>query len=426
MKPSDKIRSAFHLRALQFLLLLLGAGFPSHFALGQITSLGGYTKFLANHNVLSRDIPEPLLNLAGFESNYTDYQIHNRINFTAQPGPFEIKLSLRNRVLWGYQASNNPTFNTQLESDPAGFDLSSIWLKSNGVLFHSVIDRLNVRWSNTYWEVKLGRQRMNWGMHTIWNPNDLFNTYNYLDFDYEERPGSDALQVTRYLGALSEVSVAAAVLDNNQWAAAGLFKTHVGNYDLQGIAGLWRQQWVLGGGFAGDLSSGSLKGECSVFLPQNASVQATLPPAVSASLGYEWSFDGGLFLSGNILYNSEGTANSSFFDLIQQNTSTTVLNNARLLFPFRTTYFVALGGPINPLLRLDGGVMTDASFDQLIAISTLSYSLAQNIDISLVSQVFLGDLDLTALQPLFPWVSMPNKDFTWLNGAFFLRVKHSF
>lgn len=426
MKPSDKVPASSSMRRILYLLVILSTSAHPQLALGQSASWGGYTKFLVNHNILSQDIPKPLLNLAGFEPNYTDYQIHNRINFAAQPGNFEIKVSMRNRILWGYQASKNPVFSAQLERDPAGFDLSSIWMKSNGVLFHSVIDRLNVRWSNTDWEVKLGRQRMNWGMHTIWNPNDLFNTYNYLDFDYEERPGSDALQVTRYLGALSEVSIAAATLDNGQWATAGLFKSHLGNYDFQGIAGLWRQQWVIGGGFAGDLSSGSLKGECSIFLPQNASVRTTTPSAVSASLGYEWSFDSGLFLSGNVLYNSEGTANSSFFDLIQQNTSTTVINNARLLFPFRTTYFVALGGPINPLLQLNGGVMTDASLNQLIFISTLSYSMAQNVDISLVSQVFLGELDLSALQPFLPWTSLPNKNFTWLNGAFFIRLKHSF
>lgn len=31
-----------------------------------------------------------------------------------------------------------------------------------------------------------------------WNPNDWFNTYNYFDFDYEERPGTDAIRVRVY------------------------------------------------------------------------------------------------------------------------------------------------------------------------------------------------------------------------------------
>ena len=38
---------------------------------------------------------------------------------------------------------------------------------------------------------RIGRQRINWGTTTIWNPNDIFNAYNFLDFDYEERPGMD-------------------------------------------------------------------------------------------------------------------------------------------------------------------------------------------------------------------------------------------
>ena len=46
-------------------------------------------------------------------------------------------------------------------------------------------------------------------MNLAWNPNDIFNTYNLLDFDYEERPGSDAIRIQYYLGDFSKIEVAA-------------------------------------------------------------------------------------------------------------------------------------------------------------------------------------------------------------------------
>ena len=37
-------------------------------------------------------------------------------------------------------------------------------------------------------------------MNLVWNPNDLFNAFSFVDFDYEERPGSDALRIQKYTG----------------------------------------------------------------------------------------------------------------------------------------------------------------------------------------------------------------------------------
>jgi len=417
----------FQMRRFSKLIVLFLFVFRVDAARSQSTELGGYTKLLATHNILSKDIPEFLLNLSGFDYTYTDYQIHNRINFNARPSEnITFKLGLRNRVFWGYQSGNNPQFRSQLEQDPAGIDLSTIWLKSGSITAHSIIDRLSIQWSNNQWEIKLGRQRMNWAMHTIWNPNDLFNTYNYLDFDYEERPGSDALQATRYIGSLSELSMAIAALDNREMAVASKYKTHLGNYDVQIIGGYWRRQWVMGNGFAGDLGSGSLKGEWTAFFPASQSLESDRPPALSASLGYEFTLPGGWFLSANALYNSEGSKNGDFITLLQQNNSSIAANNARLLFPFKTTFFIGAGGTLTSLLRFDAGILSDSRFNQLIAVQTLSYSAGQNLDISLVSQIFLGDLDLTILQTYLPSFPLPPPHFGWLNGSFFGRIKHSF
>jgi hypothetical protein len=56
------------------------------------------------------------------------------------------------------------------------------------------------------WQFRVGRQRINWGVNLVWNPNDVFNSFSYFDFDYEERPGSDAVRVQYYTGTTSSAS----------------------------------------------------------------------------------------------------------------------------------------------------------------------------------------------------------------------------
>ncbi|MEZ4983057.1 MAG: hypothetical protein R2769_16025 [Saprospiraceae bacterium] len=80
------------------------------------------------------------------------------------------------------------------------FDLSIEGADQMGVAAQMMLDRLFVQYTYKQFEARLGRQRINWGISTIWNPNDIFNAYNFSDFDYEERPGSDAMLLKYYIG----------------------------------------------------------------------------------------------------------------------------------------------------------------------------------------------------------------------------------
>jgi hypothetical protein len=87
--------------------------------------------------------------------------------------------------------------------------MSVVWIDTRNVVAVSVIDRIWLEYHREKWHARAGRQRINWGMGTTWNPNDLFNTYNFLDFDYEERPAVDAIKVQYLTGLMDHVEVAA-------------------------------------------------------------------------------------------------------------------------------------------------------------------------------------------------------------------------
>ena len=56
--------------------------------------------------------------------------------------------------------------------------------------------------------MRIGRQRINWGVNLAWNPNDLFNAYSLIDFDYQERSGVDAIRFQYYTGEMSSIEFA--------------------------------------------------------------------------------------------------------------------------------------------------------------------------------------------------------------------------
>ena len=147
-------------------------------------------------------------------------------------------------------------------------------------------------------------------MNTVWNPNDLFNQYNYFDFDYEERPGSDAVRFTRYLGYNSRIEAAAALDFANQLTAAALYQFGVGTYDMQVAGGWFKEDIALGGGWAGNVHNAGSKGEFTYF----HGMRNESPNAFLISFTLDYAFANSLYIAGSYLYNSGGSHEPDFAD----------------------------------------------------------------------------------------------------------------
>ena len=140
---------------------------------------------------------------------YASTLIHNRIDLKIKPVKgLIIAASLRNRVLISEYQNLIPGFAQQYTADNGIVNMSFNWVNKYPVLFNTTIDRLYIDWSNDKWDVRVGQQRLNWGINLTWNPNDIFNTYNLLDFDYEERPGADAIKVQYNFTSFSNLEAA--------------------------------------------------------------------------------------------------------------------------------------------------------------------------------------------------------------------------
>lgn len=317
----------------------------------------------------------------------TNSFFHNRLNVKYYANDsWTFAVEARNRLFWGEQVKLDSTFGDQIDPSIGLFDLSHRWADNKDLLFHSIIDRAYANYSTEKWELRLGRQRINWGINTFWNPNDLFNALNFLDFDYEERPGSDAIRFQYYTGVTSSLEAAWAPDDTlSNSVAAALYKFNVNGYDIQTLAGYFKGDLALGGGWAGNLKNVGFKGEGTVFIPLSPSEDSI--SSVNLSLGADYSFESGLYITGGILYNSNAKRNSS---LAGQSNVFSALPSAKNLFPSTWTFAVNASGQLSPLVNVSFVSIYAPDNNLTILVPTFTYSIVENWDVDLIAQsVFL-------------------------------------
>ncbi|MCX2745464.1 hypothetical protein OO013_16410 [Mangrovivirga sp. M17] len=322
------------------------------------------------------------------DSTLIDNLIHNRLNFDWYPNEqWHFQLEVRNRLFYGDLVKAIPNYGEFVDRNNDYFDLSFYGPKNKSWLFHTMIDRAYVEWYNEKWEVRAGRQRINWGVNLVWNPNDIFNSYSFFDFDYEERPGSDALRIRKYLGFASSIEFAVtANNDFDEMVIAGMYKFNKKGYDFQVFTGKARQDLTAGVGWAGNLGDAGFKGEVSYFKPYTDKDEFS--NALLASISVDYSFESSLYLHGSYLYNSDGSDTLvtaiPIFDITQRLT-------ARNLSPLTHSILVQTSYNFHPLVT--GGLATIyyPSTQAIFINPTATYSIKPNLDLDVIGQFFFDD-----------------------------------
>jgi len=309
--------------------------------------------------------------------------IHNRLNFKYTPSDdIKIRLELRNRLFYGDTIKHIYGFSEAISNDNGIIDLSWNAIENKDMLFNTTIDRVLVNYTKGNWDITLGRQRVNWGMNLVWNPNDIFNTYNFLDFDYEERPGSDAVRVQYYLGDFSKLEVTAKKgRSADDYIVAAMYKFNKGTYDIQLITGVYQKNWVIGAGWAGNLKNAGFKGEVSYFVPYETYFNSK--NVLSASVSVDYGFKKGLYIQGSVLYNSSADdSTGNIGDLLSTNLS------ANNLMPYKYSGFLQLAKEFNPIFSSTVSTIYSPTNHSIIIIPSLNYSVATNWELNFTGQSF--------------------------------------
>lgn len=372
---------------------------------------------LWNIFTLSAQESEKKLSLSGYVKNLNEFSfvdrleqlqwitlLHNRLNFEYEPSEIiTARLEIRNRLYYGGAVKNIPEFSEIISRDNGWVDLSWNLIEDKNVVFNSTIDRALINYSEGNWDVTLGRQRVNWGMNLVWNPNDIFNTYNFLDFDYEERPGSDALRVQYYLGDFSKIEIAAKKgRSSDDGIVAGMYKFNTSTYDIQLITGIYYKDWIFGAGWAGNLKDLGFKGEISYFVPRESYFNSD--QVLSASISVDYAFKKGLYVHSSVLYNSNA---DNFFGNLERLLYADL--SAKNLMPYKYSGFLQFSKEFTPILSVTGSFIYSPTNHSVIFMPSLNYSLARNWDLNFTGQSFFEF-----------------EEYKTLGNSFFIRLRWSF
>ncbi len=325
---------------------------------------------------------------------YTDNLIHNRLNFAYYPSDkITLVLEGRNRLMYGelvklmntYSGSGD-AYARMLSKDAGYLDLSESVFHDHGYIVHSMIDRMYIDFTSGNWQVRAGRQRINWGINLVWNPNDIFNTFNYFDFDYEERPGTDAVKVQYYTGAASSAEMVWQAGESwDEMALAGMYRFNKLGFDWQVLGGYMRHDAVLGTGWSGHIGGAGFRGEATWF-QHEANFDTT--GQMVASVSADYMFSNSLYIHGAVLYNSLGSTGKANRQLLFMNVEDL---SVKTLTPSRAELFFQMSYPLTPLLSADVATIYNPYDGSWFTGPSVTYSLAQNVDAMLSSQLFFGD-----------------------------------
>jgi hypothetical protein len=334
-------------------------------------SLSGYLTTM--QSVMFDSLSGPFLN---------ENLLHNRLNFKGYLGDnVTFAVELRNRLFTGDLVRLGKAYTGLIGLDYGVVDMSWNVVEKQSFLFNTTVDRLWLDLHYNKFQITLGRQRINWGQTFVWNPNDIFNAYSFFDFDYVERPGSDAIRLQFFPSSSSAAELAMKVDNSNDVTAAGLIRFNKWGYDIQFLAGLVNSEdIVIGAGWSGAIGSVSFRGEASWF--DQYEDFPGFKSTVLITTGFDKIFKDNSIAQIQIMYCNNPLELNNFNSFYSGNLS------AKDLAFSRFSAFGQFTWAVTPLLNLTLSSMWFPDLKGYFAGPSLDYSLAEDLDFSLIWQHF--------------------------------------
>jgi len=330
--------------------------------------------------------------------------LHNRLNFKGYiNNNVTLAIELRNRLFTGDMVRSYFGYSDLIGTDEGWADMSWNIIDKQSFFLNTTIDRVWLDLNFNKFQARIGRQRINWGQTFVWNPNDIFNAYSFFDFDYVERPGSDAIRLQYYPSFSSAVEIAAKMDSDDDVTAAGLYRFSRWGYDIQFLAGYSNSSDIVAGaGWSGAIGSVSFRGEGSWFRPVENFSDTTGTTIITA--GFDKVFGKNSIAQIQIMYCNNPLKLKNIAGFYSRNLS------AKDLAFSEFSAFGQFTWAATPLMNIGISGMWFPDLEGYFAGPSFDYSLAENVDFSLLWQHFRAEMNGTK---------------TRMNLAF-LRIRYSF
>jgi hypothetical protein len=356
-----------------FALLLLAPGMAVA-SLPDALSLSGYAR---ENPILWESAPVP----TGSDPLFVNL-LHLRQNLRWYPSSsLTVALETKERLFLGDSAGDLADAISLQGARGPYFD----WTASthgNASYAEAAVDRFWIDFTSGSLEIRAGRQRIAWGTNLVWNPVDVFNPSAFLDFDNEEKPGTDAARVQYYLGPASEVDVAWAPGRNSaETDAAARIKVNQWGYDLTLIAGRRADDEVAGLAWASSIGGAGIRGEALLGRPRKGQDDDGY---ANASVSGDFAFPNTVYVQASALYESRGTmGDAGGLELISS-------YERGDLSPGRWSLFGEISKDLTPLWHGDVSAIVNPSDGSLYVGPTLTWSAAPDLDLTAAALLFAG------------------------------------
>ena len=324
----------------------------------------------------------PKVNQELFLSN----SISNRFNFNWYASEsIKLSASIRNIFDYGDFVRLVPFYSEVATMDNGYLDFTEKISSGKSYLLYTNIDRLNLSYTFNKLEIQIGRQRVNWGISSVWTPNDIFNSSSFINFDYAEKPGSDAIRLQYYFDFASSFELVTKLNYDKDITIAGKLQINQWDYDFQFLSGLSVDDYIFGAGWSGNISDAGFTGEFSYFMNRNDNKENE--NLFVSSIGANYMFSNSLFLNAEFLYNSSGK-------LGKANSSINLFNidySAKQLSPAMYSIFGSMQYPITPLISSSVAAILNPSDGSLFVSPNVEFSINEAVYLLISGQFFLGD-----------------------------------
>lgn len=313
-----------------------------------------------------------------------DNLIHNRLNFKGYLNDhITFAAEFRNRIFLGDMVRSGTFYQDLIGSDQGFADMSWNIISEQSFFINTTADRLWADFNFNKFQARIGRQRINWGQTLVWNPNDIFNAYSYFDFDYVERPGSDAVRLQYYPQPSSVFEIAVKADHNKEITAAALYRFNKWGYDIQFLAGVVSSNELVAGlGWSGSLGSTSFRGEGSWFQPAKNFSDTTGTGMIT--IGFDRIFKNNSMAQFQVMLCNNPVGFNDINTLYSRNLSVKDLAFSRF------SAFGSYSYPITPLFTLSASSIWFPDMKGYFSGLSADYSVAQNVDVTVLWQRFAG------------------------------------
>jgi hypothetical protein len=144
---------------------------------------------------------------------------------------------------------------------------------------------------------------------------------------------------------------------------------------------MYHKDYVVGGGWAGNIKATGFKGELSYFIPKRNTLETS--KTFSFSIMGDQTFKRDWYVSLAGLYNSNPTnvfaVSEGFY---HSNLS------AKLLFPFRYNFYTRIMKTISPIASFDFSFIYAPEKNTVILVPVYAWNVATNFDLDFTAQSF--------------------------------------